>query len=150
MSKYNKTVLTEQGLELAAKAAKGRAKFTISKAAASDEKLTGIGIDELEKLTQLPGIVQYGQIKDVANSTQDKDVVIGVSLLFDNQSLDQSHDLNTIGLYAKEEGSDEEILYALTTAVEPETLPDYQDEVLFKFNITMFVVVGRADNVTVK
>lgn len=150
MSKYNKTVLTNTGLDLAIKAARGKTKFTITKTAASADNLAGKKIDELQELTELSNIVQYGKIVDVADSTQDKNVVIGVGLYFNNQDLAQSYDLNTIALFAKEEGSDKEILYALTTAVEPETMPDYQDEVLFKFNLTMYVVVGRTDNVTVK
>lgn len=150
MSKYNKTVLTNAGLDLVIKAARGKTKFTITKTAASADNLADKKIEELQELTDLPNIVQYGQIVDVADSTQDKNVVIGVGLYFNNQDLTQSYDLNTIALYAQEEGTDKEILYGLTTAVEPETMPDYQDEVLFKFNITMFVVVGRADNVTVK
>ena len=150
MSKYNKTILTNAGLDLAIKAARGKTKFTITKTAASADNLADKKIDELQELTELPNIVQYGQIVDVADSTQDKNVVIGVGLYFNNQDLTQSYDLNTIALYAKEEGSDKEILYGLTTAVEPETMPDYQDEVLFKFNLTMCVVVGRTDNVTVK
>ena len=150
MSKYNKTVLTNAGLDLAIKAARGKAKFTITKTAASADNLADKKIDELQELTEIPNIVQYGQIVDVADSTQDKNVAIGVGLYFNNQDLTQSYDLNTIALYAKEEGSDKEILYGLTTAVEPETMPDYQDELLFKFNLTMYVVVGRTDNVTVK
>lgn len=150
MSKYNKTVLTNAGLDLAIKAARGKAKFIITKTAASADNLADKKVDELQELTELPNIVQYGQIVDVADSTQDKNVVIGVGLYFNNQDLTQSYDLNTIALYAKEEGSDKEILYGLTTAVEPETMPDYQDDVLFKFNLTMYVVVGRTDNVTVK
>ena len=150
MSKYNKTVLTTAGLDLAIKAARGKTKFTITKTAASADNLADKKMDELQELTELPNIMQYGQIVDVADSTQDKNVVIGVGLYFNNQDLTQSYDLNTIALYAKEEGSDKEILYALTTAVEPETMPDYQDDVLFKFNLTMYVVVGRTDNVTVK
>lgn len=150
MSKYNKTVLTNVGLDLAIKAARGKTKFTITKTAASADNLADRKIEELQELTELPNIVQYGQIVDVADSTQDKNVVIGVGLYFNNQDLTQSYDLNTIALYAKEEGTDKEILYGLTTAVESETMPDYQDEVLFKFNLTMYVVVGRTDNVTVK
>jgi hypothetical protein len=149
LSKYNKTILTEAGLELASKAAKGMAKFIISKAAASSEKMTDKSFEDLQKLSELPGIVQYGKIIDVADSTQNKGVVIGVGLYFDNQDLTTGYDLNTIGVYAKEEGSDKDILYAITTAIEPESLPDFQSEVLFKFNITMFVVIGRTDKVTV-
>ncbi|QHJ81853.1 MAG: hypothetical protein [Bacteriophage sp.] len=149
MSKYNKTILTNAGFDLAARASSGKAKFTITRAATSTEKLASKSISELQQLTTLPSLMQYGEISNVADSAQDKSIVIGTELIFNNKDLSTSYNINTIGLYAKEDGSDKEFLYALTTAVEPETMPDFKDKVLFKFNLTMFVVVGQTDNVSV-
>ena len=149
MSKYNKTILTNAGLDLAVKASSGKAKFTITRAATSTEKLADKSISELQQLTALPSLMQYGEINNVAESAQDKSIVIGTELVFNNKDLSNSYNINTIGLFAKEDGSDKEFLYALTTAVEPEIMPDFKDKVLFKFNLTMFVVVGQTDNVTV-
>ena len=140
MSKYNKAILTNAGLELAARASSGKAKFTITRAATSTEKLADKSMSELQKLTTLPSLMQYGEINNVSDAAQDKKIVIGTELVFN---------VNTIGLFAKEEGANKEILYALTTAIEPETMPDFKDKVLFKFNMTMFVVVGQTDNVSV-
>ena len=149
MSKYNKTILTNAGLDLAAKASSGKTKFTITRAATSTEKLADKSISELQQLTALPSLMQYGAINNVADSAQDKSIVIGTELVFNNKDLTTGYNINTIGLFAKEDGSDKEFLYALTTALEPETMPDFKDKVLFKFNLTMFVVVGQTDNVTV-
>ena len=149
MSKYNKTILTNAGLDLAAKANSGKAKFTITRAATSTEKLASKSISELQKLTALPSLMQYGEINNVADAAQDKNIVIGTELIFNNKDLTTGYNVNTIGLFAKEEGTNKEILYALTTAIEPETMPDFKDKVLFKFNMTMFVVVGQTDNVSV-
>ena len=149
MSKYNKTILTNAGLDLAAKANSGKAKFTITRAATSTEKLADKSISELQKLTALPSLMQYGEINNVADCAQDRSIVIGTELIFNNKDLTTSYNVNTIGLFAKEDGSNKEILYALTTAAEPETMPDFKDKVLFKFNMTMFVVVGQTDNVSV-
>ena len=149
MSKYNKTILTNAGLDLAARASSGKTKFTITRAATSTEKLADKSISELQKLTALPSLMQYGEINNVADSAQDKSIVIGTELVFNNKDLTTGYNVNTIGLFAKEEGTNKEILYAITTAVEPETMPDYKDKVLFKFNMTMFVVVGQTDNVSV-
>lgn len=149
MSKYNKTILTSAGLDLAAKANSGKAKFTITRAATSTEKLADKSISELQQLTALPSLMQYGEINNVADSVQDKKIVIGTELIFNNKDLTTGYNVNTIGLFAKEEGASKDILYALTTAVEPEMMPDFKDKVLFKFNLTMFVVVGQTDNVTV-
>ncbi len=149
MSKYNKTILTNAGLDLAAKASSGKAKFTITRAATSTEKLADKSISELQQLTALPSLMQYGEINNVADSAQDKSIVIGTELIFNNKDLSNSYNINTVGLFAKEDGSDKEFLYAITTAVEPEMMPDFKDKVLFKFNLTMFVVVGQTDNVSV-
>ena len=149
MSKYNKTILTNAGLELAARASSGKTKFTITRAATSTEKLADKSISELQKLTALPSLMQYGEINNVADSAQDKSIVIGTELVFNNKDLTTGYNVNTIGLFAKEEGTNKEILYAITTAVEPETMPDFKDKLLFKFNMTMFVAVGQTDNVSV-
>lgn len=149
MSKYNKTVLTNSGMELVTKANKGQAKFTITKAATSTEDLSSKSVSELQALMELPSIMQYGEIWNVEDAAQDKDIVIGVDLRFNNKGLANKYNINTVGLYAKEDNNDKEILYAIATAIEPETMPDFKDKVLFKFDLTTFVVIGQMDSVTV-
>ncbi|RMC41687.1 hypothetical protein F5ESL0233_05040 [Lactobacillus sp. ESL0233] len=149
MSEYNKTILTNQGLDLMARANKGTARFAITRAATSTEQLANKSMADLQQLTELPSLMQYGVINNVADSTQDKSIVIGTELLFNNKDLGNGYNINTIGLFAKEDGQDKEILYAITTAIAPEFMPDYKNKVLFKFSLTMFVAVGRTDNVSV-
>lgn len=149
MSEYNKTVLTNEGLDLMARANKGMTKFTITRAATSTEQLSDKSMADLQQLTELPSLMQYGVINNVADSSQDSNIVIGVELVFNNQNLANGYNINTIGLFAKENGKDKEILYAITTAITPESMPDFKNKVLFKFNVTMFVAVSQADSVTV-
>ena len=149
MSEYNKTILTNDGLALVAKANKGTTKFTITRAATSAEKLTDKSIAELQQLTELPSLMQYGVINDVRNAAQDSNIVIGTELVFNNKDLANSYNINAIGLFAKEEGLTKEILYAVTTAITPEAMPDFKNKVLFKFNMTMFVAIAQADNVAI-
>lgn len=132
-----------------ARANKGTAKFTITRAATSTEQLSDKSMADLQKLTELPSLMQYGVINNVADSSQDSNIVIGVELIFNNQDLANGYNINAIGLFAKEAGKDKEILYAITTAVTPESMPDFKNKVLFKFNVTMFVAVSQADSVTV-
>lgn len=132
-----------------ARANKGTAKFTITRAATSTEQLSDKSMADLQQLTELPSLMQYGVINDVDDSSQDNNIVIGVELVFNNKDLANGYNINTIGLFAKEDGKDKEILYAITTAVTPESMPDFKNKVLFKFNLTMFVAVSRADRVTV-
>lgn len=149
MSEYNKTILTSAGLSLVAKVNKGNTKFTITKAATSAEKLVEKSITELQELTELPSVMQYGIINDASDSVQDNIPVIGAELVFNNKDLMNSYNINTVGLYAKEEGSAKEILYAISTATTPEVMPDYKSKTLFKFSMTMFVVIGKTENVSV-
>lgn len=132
-----------------ARANKGTAKFTITRAATSTEQLSDKSMAELQQLTELPSLMQYGVINDVADSSQESNIVIGVELVFNNQDLANGYNINTIGLFAKEDGKDKEILYAITTAVTPESMPDFNNKILFKFNLVVYMVVGRASNVTV-
>ena len=132
-----------------ARANKGTAKFTITRAATSTEQLSDKSMADLQQLTELPSLMQYGVINDVADSSQDSNIVIGVELVFNNQDLANGYNINTIGLFAKEDGKDKEILYAITTAVTPESMPDFNNKILFKFNLVVYMVVGRASNVTV-
>ncbi|MDF7683645.1 hypothetical protein PT287_09065 [Lactobacillus sp. ESL0679] len=148
MSKYNKTVLTNAGIDLAKKVNAGRAKFSITKAATSSENLSDKSIADLQNMTELPSIMQYGLITDVEDSALDKDTVIGMDLKFNNKELAHGYSVNAIGLYAKEDGGNE-FLYAIATAVDPEHMPDFNNKAMFQFNITMYVVVGQSSSVTI-
>ncbi|WEV51684.1 hypothetical protein OZX69_03035 [Lactobacillus sp. ESL0731] len=148
MSKYNKTVLTNAGIELAKKVNTGQAKFSITKAATSSENLSDKSIAELQNMTELPSIMQYGVITDVEDTALDKDTVIGMDLKFNNKELAHGYSVNAIGLYAKEDGGSE-FLYAIATAVDPEHMPDFNDKAMFQFNVTMYVVVGQSSSVTI-
>ncbi|GAA3626282.1 hypothetical protein GCM10022297_01010 [Lactobacillus hamsteri] len=149
MSKYNKTILTDAGLELAKKANAGKAKFQITRAVTSSEDLSGKTITELQALTELPSIMQNGTILD-AEPTQTDNAILSVSLRFTNKDLTNSYPIRNVGLYVKEEGKDHDFLYALATAQEAEFMPDYSDQVLYRFNLQMYVVVGRVQSVTVE
>ena len=149
MSKYNETILTAGGLDLATRAANGKTKFTITKATATADDLSAMSEADLQNLTSLPNEVQTGTITNQTENIPNSKSVVGTEILFTNQGIDKSYLVNAVGLYAKEEGKDEEILYALDTAIEPESMPDFADQVLLQFNITMYVIVGRTENVTV-
>ncbi|WP_119325714.1 phage tail protein [Companilactobacillus musae] len=149
MSKYNETILTSVGLDLATRAANGKTKFTITKATATADDLTAMSEAELQNLTVLPNEIQTGSITNQTENIPNSKSVVGTEILFTNQGIDKGYLVNAVGLYAKEDGKDEEILYALNTAVEPEFMPDFADQVLLQFRITMYVIVGRTENVTV-
>lgn len=148
MSQYNKTVLTHAGLELAKRANAGQAKFGITRAVTSADDWSHKTVQDLEEVTTIPNIMQQGTIMDT-EEVESNNSVIGVSLCFANKDLNTSYQIRIIGLYAKEEGQENDFLYAVTTAVTPEYMPDFSDEVLYRFNMQMYLVIGKAQAVNV-
>lgn len=148
MSQYNKTVLTNAGLELAKRANAGQAKFEITRAVTSADDWSNKTVQDLEEVTTIPNIMQQGIIMDT-DEVESNNSVIGVSLCFTNKNLSAGYRIRIIGLYVKEEGQENDFLYAVTTAITPEYMPDFNDKVLYRFNMQMYLVIGKAQAVNV-
>lgn len=148
MSQYNKTVLTHAGLELAKRANAGQAKFGITRAVTSADDWSHKTVQDLEEVTTIPNIMQQGTIMD-ADKVESNNSVIGVSLCFTNKNLSTGYQIRIIGLYVKEEGQENDFLYAVTTAITPEYMPSFADKVLYRFNTQMYLVIGNAQSVNV-
>lgn len=148
MSQYNKTVLTHAGLELAKRANAGQAKFGITRAVTSADDWSNKTVQDLEEVTTIPNIMQQGIITDT-DEVESNNSVIGVSLCFTNKKLSTGYQIRIIGLYVKEEGQENDFLYAVTTAITPEYMPDFNDKVLYRFNMQMYLVIGNAQSVNV-
>lgn len=148
MSQYNKTVLTRAGLELAKRANAGQAKFGITRAVTSADDWSYKTVQDLEEVTTIPNIMQQGTIMDT-DEVESNNSVIGVSLCFTNKNLNTGYQIRIIGLYVKEEGQENDFLYAVTTAITPEYMPSFADKVLYRFNTQMYLVIGNAQSVNV-
>lgn len=148
MSQYNKTVLTHAGLELAKRANAGQAKFGITRAVTSADDWSNKTVQDLEEVTTIPNIMQQGTIMDT-DEVESNNSVIGVSLCFTNKNLSTGYQIRIIGLYVKEEGQENDFLYAVTTAIAPEYMPSFADKVLYRFNTQMYLVIGNAQSVNV-
>lgn len=149
MSEYNKTILTNEGIDLARRANKGTATFSLTRGVSSTDNLSGKTVEELQNLTALPSIQQSVILSDVVNTTDNPDTVLGIRMTFDNQNLKTGYNVHTVGIYAKEPGRNE-ILYGVATAKTPEYIPDFGEQTLFKFDFLMYLVIGRTDKVTVE
>ena len=148
MSQYNKTVLTHAGLELVKRANAGQAKFGITRAVTSADDWSHKTVQDLEEVTTIPNIMQQGTITDT-DEVESNNSVIGVSLCFTNKNLSTGYQIRIIGLYVKEEGQENDFLYAVTTAITPEYMPSFADKVLYRFNTQMYLVIGNAQSVNV-
>ena len=149
MSEYNKTILTNEGIDLARRANKGTATFSLTRGVSSTDSLSGKTVEELQNLTTLPSIQQSVTLSDVVNTTDNSDTVLGIRMTFDNQNLKIGYNVHTVGIYAKEPDKNE-ILYGIATAKTPEYIPDFSEQTLFKFDFLMYLVIGRTDKVTVE
>ena len=149
MSEYNKTILTNAGIDLARRANKGTATFQLTRGVSSTDNLSGKTVEELQNLTQLPSVQQSVSLSDVGGTTDNPDTVLGIRMTFDNQNLNTGYNVHTVGVYAKEPGKGE-ILYGVATAKTPEYIPDFREQMLFKFDFLMYLVIGRTDKVTVQ
>lgn len=149
MSEYNKTILTNAGIDLARRANKGAATFQLTRGVSSTDSLSGKTVEELQNLTQLPSVQQSVSLSDVVGTTDNPDTVLGIRMTFDNQNLKTGYNVHTVGVYAKEPGKNE-ILYGVATAKTPEYIPDFGEQTLFKFDFLMYLVIGRTDKVTVE
>lgn len=149
MSEYNKTILTNEGIDLARRANKGTATFSLTRGVSSTDNLSGKTVEELQNLTTLPSIQQSVTLSDVVNTTDNSDTVLGIRMTFDNQNLKIGYNVHTVGIYAKEPDKNE-ILYGIATAKTPEYIPDFSEQTLFKFDFLMYLVIGRTDKVTVE
>ncbi|KAB1951799.1 pyocin knob domain-containing protein [Lactobacillus gasseri] len=149
MSEYNKTILTNEGIDLARRANKGTATFSLTRGVSSTDNLSGKTVEELQNLTKLPSIQQSVKLSDVGDTSDNSDTVLGVRMTFDNQNLKTGYNVHTVGIYAKEPDKNE-ILYGIATAKTPEYIPDFSEQTLFKFDFLMYLVIGRTDKVTVE
>ncbi|STX19364.1 hypothetical protein [Levilactobacillus brevis] len=152
MSKYNDTILTAEGTRLATLAANGKTHYVITRAVATDDDLSDLTGGQLAALTKLPNEVQEGSIVEQVDDPSGSDGVIGTRVQFMNQGLSKSYSMNALGVYAKEDGHDQEVLFSVMTAESQHAqyMPDFADKVVLRFGITIFVIVGDKANVTVK
>lgn len=152
MSKYNDTILTTEGTRLATLAANGKTHYVITRATATGDDLSMLTDEELSDLTSLPNEVQNGSIVERVDDPGGSDGVIGTRVQFMNQGLNKSYSMNALGVYAKEDGHDQEVLFSVMTAESQHAqyMPDFADKVVLRFGITIFVIVGDKANVTVK
>lgn len=146
MASYNDTVLTNNGISILNRVLAGKCTITFTRAVSSIADYSGKTLSELQALTNLANIEQNGLATrfDVRSKS-----MVSIDLLFTNKDLQNSYEIKTIGLYAKASDSSTEVLYAVATASDPETMPAYVDQKLAKFTLTLYTKVGQADKTSI-
>lgn len=151
MAKYKDTILTAKGLEFATKAANGDFKFEITKVETTGTDLSDKSEVDLKALTALPDVVGTGSIVGRDDGKKDNGIV-GTQVQITNIGLEKSYTLNALALWAQAEGEDTEYLYAIAVAEKDhgEYIPDFNDKVTLTFGVTIYIIVGDTDNVTIQ
>lgn len=151
MAKYKDTILTAKGLEFATKAANGDFKFNITKVETSGTDLSDKSEADLKALTALPDVIGTGSIVGRDDGKKDNGIV-GTQAQITNIGLEKSYTLNAFGLWAKADGEDTEYLYAIAVAEKDhgEYIPDFNDKVTLTFGVTIYIIVGDTENVTIQ
>ena len=149
MASYGNTVLTSAGLDLAQRNLNGTTSFTITKVATSSEaSLVNATISQITGLSTLPSVVQTGTVTafDTSNPKQ-----VGLKAKFTNDGLAAGYKICAVGVYAKETGKTNEVLYAVAPAIEPEEMPARPDSNTASFNFTLqiYMAVGNPSTVSV-
>lgn len=146
MASYNDTILTNNGIAILNRVLAGKCTVTFTRAVSSIADYSGKTLSELQALTSLANIEQNGVATrfDIRSKT-----MVSIDLLFTNKDLQNSYEIKTIGLYAKASDSSTEVLYAVATASDPETMPAYVDQKLAKFTLTLYTKVGQADKTSI-
>ncbi|MBT1137719.1 hypothetical protein [Lactiplantibacillus argentoratensis] len=147
MSKYQDSILTTAGLQLASKAYAGKTTFKLTRTATTADV---VAADEVKTLMVLPHEAQAGTITQGDSVVSDDHTLITTELLFTNKDLKTGYSINAIGVYALEAGSDKEILYSVAIAEQAEYMPDFADKVLMEFKATITMAVGQISNVTIE
>ncbi|BDZ30638.1 hypothetical protein RA086_05660 [Lactiplantibacillus sp. WILCCON 0030] len=146
MATYGNSQLTAAGLLLASRAASGQTKFKLTRTTSTAKDLSSTAVDAM---TSLPNEVQTGSLTDNLVTRSSDHTIKTVEVLFTNRDLKAGYILNAIGIYAKEDGSNTEILYSVIKAKTAETIPSFADKVLLEFRLAVTVVVGQIENVTI-
>lgn len=146
MASYNDTVLTNSGIAILNRVLAGKCTTTFTRAVSSIADYSGKTLSELQALTSLDSIEQNGVATRF--NVQSK-TMVSIDLLFTNKDLQNSYEIKTIGLYAQASDSSTEVLYAVATASDPETMPAYVDQKLAKFTLTLYTKVGQADKTSI-
>ena len=145
MAEFSKLVITQKGQALIAKVLEGTATdVDFTKIAASKATFT---VDQLEKLTALPDVMQEEKI---SYKTRTNNVAVQIETAFNNTKLTVGYPMNTLGLFAvdPDEG---EILYAACAETSGYCyMPPYNGITVSGAYMRLITTVGNADNVTLE
>lgn len=143
MASFNSTIITKKGHDLMAKIVAGTAQPNFTKINVSDYQYSsGTDFEGLTSMTSVKQTALVSSVSKINNAT------VKVSAGLNNASLATGYYLRAIGLYAIDP-NEGEILYSITTAIEPDWIPPNSGVSASSILIDLITVVSNASNVSV-
>ncbi len=142
MAKFNKTVITEKGIETINDVINDNGSINFTCYKISDQKYS---FDALETLADITAktIIPLSSVSKTEYDT------VEINALLSNEGLDEGYFIETIGLYAKDK-NDVEFLYSVTTAEVSDFLPPNESINISDIFITLNIKVGNSEMVTIE
>lgn len=141
MGQYNQAVITSAGQGLLAGVIASGKSLAFTNAKTS----TRIYSSGLEALTSIADVMQTDA---VSSATVMSNSQVKISTRFTNEDITAAYDINTIGIFAKADGDASDTLFAVITAVAPDSMPKYtsSNPVAYIYDVT--IGMSNAQNIT--
>lgn len=141
MGQYNQAVITSAGQGLLAGVIASGKSLAFTNAKTS----TRIYSSGLEALTSIADVMQTDA---VSSATVMSNSQVKISTRFTNEDITAAYDINTIGIFAKADGDASDTLFAVITAVTPDSMPKYtsSNPVAYIYDVT--IGMSNAQNIT--
>lgn len=141
MAQFSQLIITKSGQELLAKVLVDGGKLEFTRICVSEAE---IAEKNLEQLTELPEIKQESRILDIVKTSSS---AVKVEASFSNRELSAGYFMRTLGLFAKNGGS--EVLYAAAAEVSGHCfMPAYNGVTVSGALIQLVTSVGNAENIS--
>ena len=142
MAVFKDTTITDNGRTLIADALANNKQITFTRMITSSKSY--------EDSTDVSKLISVDEIKQSVNMTRinQEGTKVRLNAIFTNSAVNTSYKIQTIGLYAKI-GTGNEILYSVTRAKEPDTMPATNGINLATVEIDLITEINNSNGATI-
>lgn len=150
MSKYKNVVLTKKGQDLLLRTQTGECDLEFTRVATGDGTY-----ENEEELFQRLSILNEKQSFPIGSFCKEGDKLL-IRFIASNSGQEGETGLQTgyymreIGIFAREKGGENEILYGITLAEEPVYMPPYNEASPITATFSIYIYIGGCENVSLR
>jgi len=146
MAEYKKFVLTNQGIELLADLMNGNGELEFRSLA------VGSGVyaeNNIKKIRAMETLKEERQRIEFSSIGKSEDGFVNLKANLTNENLEKGYSMTEAGIYAGKKGEQEEILYCVSTADNPDYMPDFSSRQIYNVIFRMLISIGDVSNATI-